>query len=360
MECINELKDSLNVYFGWNKARMTCFVNMLLALLATRTVNLNKLACVVFGDALQSSRYRRIQRFFSNFPLDYQQIAGFIFKLFFVSGGQWYLSMDRTNWRWGKSDINILMLGIVFKGTAIPIYWILLDKRGNSDTPERIALIQMFIDHFGGNCIKGILADREFVGKDWFGWLLKEKIPFYIRIKNNTITTNAKGLKVDIDALFYGLKSNEQRCLKGKRFVWGHLVYLAGLKLVGGELLIVATTELPETAITTYGLRWEIECLFGCFKGRGFNFEDTHITDKARIKKLVALLAIAFTWAHRTGEWQNEQKPIKIKKHGRPAVSLFRYGLDFLCDSIVRLAYKTNHFQHALKILNSIPSPACA
>ncbi|STX93111.1 putative transposase [Legionella londiniensis] len=105
-------------------------------------------------------------------------------------------------WRWGKSDINILMLGIVFKGTAIPIYWMLLDKGGNSDTPERIALIQMFIDHFGKNCIKGILTDREFVGKDWFGWLLNEKIPFHIRIKNNTITTNAKGLQVDIAALF--------------------------------------------------------------------------------------------------------------------------------------------------------------
>ena len=26
MECISELKDSLNVYFGWNKARMACFV----------------------------------------------------------------------------------------------------------------------------------------------------------------------------------------------------------------------------------------------------------------------------------------------------------------------------------------------
>ncbi len=283
MEYISELKDNLNVYFGWNNARMTCFVNMLLALLATRTVNLNKLACVVFGDALQSSRYRRIKRFFSKFPLDYQQIAGFIFKLFFVSGGQWYLSMVRTNWRWGKSDINILMLGIVFKGTAIPIYWMLLDKRGNSDTPERKTLFQMFIEHFGKNCIKGILADREFVGKDWFGWLLKEKIPFHIRIKNNTITTNAKGLKVDIDALFYGLKPNEQRSLKGRRLVWGNFVCLAGLRLVDGELLIVATTELPETAIATYGLRWEIECLFGCFKGRGFSFEDTDITDKARI-----------------------------------------------------------------------------
>jgi predicted DNA-binding transcriptional regulator len=194
MECISELQDSLNAYFGWNKARMRCFVHILLSLFATRTVNLNKLACVVFGEAQQSSRFRRIQRFFSKFPLDYKQIAGFIFKLFFVNGGQWYLSMGRTHWRWGKSDINILMLGIVFKGTAIPIYWILLDKKGNSDTSERIDLIRMFINHFGKECIKGILADRECVGKDWFGWLLKEKIPFHIRIKNNTITTNSKGL----------------------------------------------------------------------------------------------------------------------------------------------------------------------
>ncbi|MDF1930304.1 hypothetical protein PGH45_09840 [Legionella pneumophila] len=64
----HKLKDSLNAYFGWNKARMACFVNMLLALLATRTVNLSKLACVIFGEAQQASRYRRIQRFFSKFP----------------------------------------------------------------------------------------------------------------------------------------------------------------------------------------------------------------------------------------------------------------------------------------------------
>jgi len=32
MEHISELGNSLNGYFGWNKARMTCFVSMLLAL----------------------------------------------------------------------------------------------------------------------------------------------------------------------------------------------------------------------------------------------------------------------------------------------------------------------------------------
>ncbi len=80
MEHISELTDILNGYFGWNKARVGCFVNMLLALISTRTVNLNKLACVVSGDTQQPSRYRRLQRFFAGYLINYDQIAGLIFK----------------------------------------------------------------------------------------------------------------------------------------------------------------------------------------------------------------------------------------------------------------------------------------
>ena len=58
MDCINELRDSLNVHLGWNKARITCFVNRLLALLTVRTVNLNKLACVVIGEAQRMDQHQ--------------------------------------------------------------------------------------------------------------------------------------------------------------------------------------------------------------------------------------------------------------------------------------------------------------
>ena len=75
-------------------------------------------------------------------------------------------------------------------------------------------------------------------------------------------------------------------------------------------------------------------------KGRGFNFEDTHIIDRDRIKKLVVLLAVAFCWAHKTGEGRHEQRAIKIKKLGRPEVSLFQYGLDYLVDALANLSYK--------------------
>ncbi|MDW8868421.1 IS4 family transposase, partial [Legionella pneumophila] len=81
-----------------------------------------------------------------------------------------YLSMDRTNWRWGKKDINILMVSVVYKGIAIPLFWTLLAKRGNSDTRERIEIVQRFITKFGKSMIAGLLADREFVGDNWFAW----------------------------------------------------------------------------------------------------------------------------------------------------------------------------------------------
>jgi hypothetical protein len=97
-----------------------------------------------------------------------------------------------------------------------------------------------------------------------------------------------------------------------------------------------------------YAYRWEIETLFSCLKGRGFNFEDTHMIDLQRVKKLMALLAIAFCWAHKTGEWYHEQKPIKIKTHSRPAVSLFRYGLDYIVDILMNLFYKQHLFSACL------------
>ena len=70
------------------------------------------------SPADKASRYRRLQRFFAEVTIDFEMIASFIFRLFFVTNGCWYLTMDRTNWKWGKADINILTLGIAFKLTS--------------------------------------------------------------------------------------------------------------------------------------------------------------------------------------------------------------------------------------------------
>ena len=106
-------------------------------------------------------------------------------------------------------------------------------------------------------------------------------------------------------------------------------VYLAAVRLED-EYLIVASNRDPGQALKRYQKRWGIECLFSALKKRGFDFEQTHLVHLDRIKKLVALLALAFTWAHIVGEWITQHKPLKIKKHGYKEQSIFRAGLDHL------------------------------
>lgn len=362
MKHISELERSLSTHLGWNKSRIGCLARMIMAMIAVRTVNLVDIACAFGGGKTKTlSNYRRLQRFFSGYEIDYGQVASLLFGLF-ARDGKVYLSMDRTNWQWGKSPINILMLSLVYKGTAIPIYWSMISSKGNSSTRARIELVDRFVRHFGKDCLAGLLCDREFVGKDWFAYLKSSGIPFYIRIKSNAVTTNSRGQVASVWTLFLDLKHREERVLRGARKVYGVDVFLVGVRCDNGEQLIVATHEEDSEAITIYRLRWEVETLFSCLKGRGFRFEDTHITDPQRIQKLVAVLAIAFAWAHRVGEWRHEhQCRIKVKKHGRMAMSWFRYGLDFIREILFAGKFCAVQFRQCLRQLRKTmppPSPA--
>jgi hypothetical protein len=349
MQSIQELTKLLNLHFNWNKARMDCFVGMLIGWLKLRTVNLTELATAFPSPAQPESRYRRIQRFLADYTINFDSVAGFIMRWFDFLENDYYLVIDRTNWQWGNKNINILLLAVVYKGVAIPIYWIILNKKGNSNTRERIALMKRFIKKFGKIHIKALLADREFIGKDWIKWLKKEKISFFIRIKKNAKIPNSTGIEVPAKNLFRFLKPSEKLVLTGERKMTGAAVYISGLRLDDGQLLIVATDQPGDQAIEQYAERWEIETLFGCFKSRGFNLEDTHITCRLRIKRLLVVLTIAFCWAHRTGEWQHEHiKAIKVKKHLRLAKSIFRVGLDHIRETLLST---TSSLKVALEIL---------
>lgn len=250
------------------------------------------------------------------------------------------------------------MLSVVYKGVAIPLLWTVLNKQGNSNTAERVALVDRYIRLFGAGTIKGILCDREFVGKAWVEYLLSSAIPFYIRIKQNALSTTSRGLETTVEALFYHLGANQCESLVGQRQLWGHRVYLTGLRLSSGELLVIASHEANADTLEIYGLRWEVESLFACLKGRGFRFESTHITDLKRIERMTAVLALAFAWSHKVGDWYHEEvKPIKRKKHGRLSVSYFRYGLDWLREALCGDRVNQRTMTRCLKLLRPIYPP---
>jgi len=314
-ESVSALQATLAGHLPWHGARLHFLAQFLLALFKVRSVNLAELATGFGGKAQIASNYKRLQRFFRAFEIDYDVLARLLVHLFPVGEGSWYLTLDRTNWKFGKAEINFLVLGIAHQGMALPVMWTVLDKAGNSDTAERTALLQRFVKQFGRTRIKALLADREFVGEDWFAWLQAQSIPFHLRLKRNTLIPNAWNVPMRADALFSSLTPSQSRHLEGRRPVWGCFVHLSALRLADGDLLVIASSGAPQPeAFTAYARRWEIETLFGALKSRGFNFEDTHLTHPDRLGKLLALLALAFAWTYRTGEALAERQPIPLKK----------------------------------------------
>lgn len=329
MSNIRPLEQALASNLSLNKARIKFVACFMIALIQVKTVKLTEIATAFPGTAKEESNYKRLQRFFRFFELPYALIADLVVKLLGISG-PWTLTMDRTNWKLGLVELNILMLGIVHKGVAFPIVWLILPKSGSSNTDERILLLKIFIDLFGVEKIQCLLGDAEFVGKRWFVWLQDQGIDFRIRAHENYLVANGRGKLVSAWRLFAATRVDELLVFPTARRMWGLDLYLSGCYLGHGEYFILVAPNYSEKPAEEFKKRWEIETLFGCLKTRGFNLESTHLTDPERLSKLLGLLALAFCWAHKVGEWRAEQEPLKIKKHGYPAKSIFRYGFDFL------------------------------
>ncbi len=147
MNQIRLLRNALRPYLAWHGARLSFVAAFLIALLRVKTVNFNELATAFSGTAQTSSHYKRLQRFFRDFEMDYAAIAHTVVALMEIPQ-PWVLSLDRTQWQFGGCSFNILMLGVVHEGVAFPLAWCLLDKRGNSNTGERIKLFQQFLQYF--------------------------------------------------------------------------------------------------------------------------------------------------------------------------------------------------------------------
>ena len=318
-----------------NLARVKLICLFITALCKTKTINYDRLASAFDTKADKNSSYRRIQRFMKDFDFPMKIISKLIFSLLPVKSDL-VLAIDRTNWKFGSNNINILMLGISYKNVAFPLMFKMLDKQGNSDNDERITLIKNYIDWFGRETINCLVADREFVGDKWLAFLNENRIGYYIRIRNNfKIYSFQKQKEIKAFWLFNNLKVGEFYHYPKIIRLHGQLCYLSGCKTIDREgkmeFLIIVSFNKPEQAMTFYKQRWQIETLFKGLKSSGFHIEDTHVTDLERLEKLFSLTMIAFVWCYKIGDYLDENiLKIKIKKHGRRAISVFKYGLDFL------------------------------
>ena len=138
--------------------------------------------------------------------------------------GRWILAIDRTNWQFGKTVINLLVSGAVCHGTAVPLLWIHLNKKGNSGTAERIGLPGRFLTLSGRERTAYVTAGREFIGGEWIRWLIGQGIGFSIRIRKNTLLAGADGEIAHISREFARIPGGAKKRMQNARYgdVRGH------------------------------------------------------------------------------------------------------------------------------------------
>jgi len=243
--------------------------------------------------------------------------------------GRLVFALDRTNWEHGQADLNLLVLGVVLDGFTLPLVWTALPHGGSSDQAARQRLVARLLKIIPATRWRVLVADREFLGGEWFAFLRRRKVKRCIRVRLDT--------RVDgepVSEAFAHVQHGQVVALLEKANIYGQCMQLVVTRGEDGELVALATDLPIHETRAAYRLRFSAECTFSAMKSRGLGLEDTAMTTAGRVERLFGLVTLAFACGLRVGVWRHAAKPIEVKKHGRRAVSVVRYGLELLAHDL--------------------------
>lgn len=280
---------------SWHEARIECLTEMLRTILLAQSINTSRLAARMGGKVQFESHLQRMRRFLADQVFDWVVIGRLMLRIAGVAKEKKFtVAVDRTNWDFGKTAINLLVISVVVHGIGVPVVWTQLGKKGNSKTGERIDLLELFLKIVPPSQIMVFLADREFIGKSWFKALQERRIPYAIRVRNNQFATLSDGKRVKISELAKTLTNQKPRTWE-KVGLDGVPCALSLKRLSGKDLLAVVSFGLKPCSdpLETYRQRWAIELCFACLKTKGFDIESTHLRHDDRLEKMFAIVSMA-------------------------------------------------------------------
>src|SRR5665213_2738635 len=115
------LSSAIANHIELSETRRETLAWLALLIMQQGTICLWRLAAYVSTSAKTDSVRRRFYRFFQFEKLDGSMAAKVVVELLGLAGKPWVLAIDRTNWDFGKTTINILMISVLWNGMGIPL-----------------------------------------------------------------------------------------------------------------------------------------------------------------------------------------------------------------------------------------------
>lgn len=289
---LKSLITTITESLGWHQQRCVTFSSLVFGIINQSNVQHHALS-LGFHNNVGSlkSKLERIRRFFAGQIFDYEAFAKSMIMTIFKEIPKMHIIIDRTNWKFGKKDINYLVLAGRIGEVTFPLFWNLLEHQGCSDAQKRIELMEQFRRTFGFNKVLSLTADREFIGADWLNYLCQYDVPFFIRIKDNRLVPWGSQNQKLLKDFFSHLSLGQERPLYTT--INDNNLLVIGKRIKDEMLVVCSNVKNPKKILKTYKKRWCIETCFKNMKTQGFNLENTHMTLLPRLKKLMAVVAVA-------------------------------------------------------------------
>ena len=304
-----------------------------------RQVRIERLASSFPYPIKCESRRKKIQRFLisSNLSLSllWFPLIKKIISTQFKKDERLIITIDRTQWK----NNNISMVSVIWKKRALPIYWLLLSKKGSSNFYEQVATIRPVLRLLKEYRLV-IIGDREYRSTALALWLTKKKIDFVLRLNKSTLIKPRYKKYQSLDSL--DIKP-------GDRFLYNDVLVTENNqknrfnivvywrrkyknKQLPNPWYLLTNLKNKEEVIKIFAARGGIEAMFRDCKSGGYNLEGSQ-ANVQRLTNLILLIALAYTASCLTGlkirntGYQEYINRLKIKSQNRPRHSYFWTGL---------------------------------
>lgn len=304
-----------------------------------RQVRIERLASSFPYPIKCESRRKKIQRFLisSNLSLSllWFPLIKKIISTQFQKGDRLIITIDRTQWK----NNNISMASVIWNKRALPIYWLLLCKKGSSNFYEQVGTIRPILKLLKDYNLV-IIGDREYRSTALALWLSKKKIHFILRLNKSTKIRPRYKKYQSLDSLnikpgdkvLYSqvLVTQEKRQDRFNVVVYWRRKYKN--KQLPHPWYLLTNLDNKDEVIKIFASRGGIEAMFRDCKSGGYNLEGSQANHQ-RLTNLILLIAIAYTASCLVGlkirnigvtEYINR---LKIEGQNRPRHSYFWTGL---------------------------------
>jgi hypothetical protein len=306
---------------------------------AHRQVRIERLASSFPYPIKCESRRKKIQRFLIlpklSLPLLWFPLIKKIIATQFKKGERLIITIDRTQWKTN----NISMASVIWKKRALPIYWLLLSKKGSSNFYEQLATIRPVLRLLKEYKLV-VIGDREYRNTALALWLTKKKIDFVLRLNKNTkIKPRYKKYQslnsLDIKPGNKGLYKSVLVTENNKKDRLNVVVYWRrkyNNKQLPSPWYLLTNLDNKDEVIKIFANRGGIEAMFRDCKSGGYNLEGSQANTQ-RLTNLILLIAIAYTASCLVGlkirntGYQEYINRLKIEGKNRPRHSYFWTGL---------------------------------